>query len=182
MTSNTKTTTPRKKKSTTASSRQATVRDAPSQTRFGKERRFVYLVGALVATCICIFAVNISLLKDITIPSPVYAVLWFPPLPMLLIALFGSGYIYKVLKGRSIGTLARMIVYMLLVAFAVFLLCGVLILGGKGSMCTGIMGAQADCSETNFVLLYILLGNPFSLMLLSALSITGSVALLVKPK
>ncbi len=180
---NTTKTTAQKTKKTTRKKVRPTTESARSLSTFTltKDNWLVIPTILLVLVCLYFFITGSYILAYLFTPS-FYGVLWYPAVPSLLIALFGMGYIYKTLTGRSVGKLANVILRVLLVVFVLFLFFAVMIPGGKGYTCTGLFGVQTDCSQTNAFMLEVYFGNPFSLMLLSALAVTGNVALLVKAK
>jgi len=100
----------------------------------------------------------------------------------LLIALFGVLYISYVLRKKPTRKLANAMMYVLFVMLVIFLLFFSATISGQGHLCPNSDGTSSDCSLGSGLALYLILANPFSLMALSAVAITGGAALLVKSK
>lgn len=162
-------------KSTTAKKKQA----IPSGAAFRKSDWIIIPAGLMVITCLAIVILKAYALTHILTPQ-YYDVFWYPPVPSLLVAVFGVMYLYKVLHRQFIHKTAEAIAYLLIVIFAVFAFQIATIVAGKGHACTGWSGV-IDCTQINASTLYIVFANPYSLTLLSVLAIAGGISLLLKP-
>jgi hypothetical protein len=152
---------------------------ADSKNAFRKSDWILIPLGLIVATCLTIVVMKSYVLTYLLTPQ-FYDAFWFPPFPSLLIAIFGILYIYKTLQRKPIGKLAELIAYTLLLVFVIFIIQVVMILAGKGQVCSGLFGVPTECSEVNAMMLSIFFANPYSLTLLSSLAILGIASLLLK--
>lgn len=101
----------------------------------------------------------------------------------LAMAMFGSLYIYRDLRRRPVGKYARGAAYLfagLVIYFALIEWNAAGSAGGTG--CTGFFGVRTSCAEVARFQAYVLLFNPFSLLLAAMLSFIGVVTLLTRMK
>ena len=152
-----------------------------SKNAFRKSDWILIPLGLIVVTCITIVIMKAYVLTYLVTPQ-FYDVFWFPPVPSLLIAIFGVIYIFKTLKRQSIGSVAQIAAYTLFVVFLVFIIQVALIIGGKGQVCSGLFGIPRDCAEVNAMMLSVFFANPYSLTLLSSLAILGTTSLLASSR
>lgn len=176
MTNTSKSTTPKKK--SIAHQRALKVGESSYLEFLSKgDDYLVFPVGALVLVSLYIFAVDFGSFSILFTPS-FLGIIAYPAFPAFLIALFGLGYIYKIMKRESIGKLPKMMASILLVIFAFFIIAMASIIGGKGNLCSGGQG----CVDSSTFMASIVFANPITLMLLSALAITGGIGLLRRSK
>lgn len=152
-----------------------------SKNAFRKSDWILVPLGLIVATCITIVIMKAYVLTYLLTPQ-FYDVFWFPPVPSLLIAIFGVIYIFKTLKRQSIGKVAQIAAYTLFIIFLIFIIQVALIIGGKGQLCSGLFGIPRDCAEANAMMLSVFFANPYSLTLLSSLAILGTASLFISSR
>lgn len=96
-----------------------------------------------------------------------------------LLMVFSLLYILKVIKKEKINYYAVTLAY-LLTALLLWSLVPALL--GIGRSCSSLFGAQTSCVDDHFLTVSILLFNPFSMIILGVLCLSGIVTLLIKLK
>ncbi|MDN5274352.1 MAG: hypothetical protein JWP06_253 [Candidatus Saccharibacteria bacterium] len=181
MTASMKPTIAKETKPVTQSGRLKVSQGKASRDRLRKSDWIVLPLGLMIAVCLCLVVLKAYALTYILTPS-FHDLFWFPPFPSFFVALFGGMYIYKTLRRRFIGRVAKIVAYILLSVFVVFIFQIAMIVGGRGQICSGIYGVLIDCSESHASTLSALFANPYSLIVVSGIAIIGGIALLVKPR
>jgi hypothetical protein len=153
--------------------------DKTLKGRFTKSDWVIFPLGLVVIICLSLVVMKAYALTYILTPS-FYNAFWFPPFPSLLIALFGIVYIYKTVRRKLVGGIAKAIAYIILAVSAIFIFQVAMIIGGKGELCTNLYGVLTDCSEAHALTLYVFFANPYSLALISSIAVAGGIVLLVK--
>ena len=97
----------------------------------------------------------------------------------LLVVAFAVLYIYKTLK-RTTNIYATVLAYFFcaLLIFGAFVLWSV----SDTQLCSGFFGVQESCRETRHFQLEAAFFNPYSLLVISVLSISGIIALFIRPR
>lgn len=96
-----------------------------------------------------------------------------------LLIIFSLLYVYRLRKRDVVRVYAKVVARVLA---AVILIAAFIVLLGVGQTCAGLFGAQTSCVDMNYFTVTILLLNPFSLILWSALTTSGIIALLMGTK
>lgn len=97
----------------------------------------------------------------------------------LLLTAFSFLYVIEIIKKEQIGYYVTALSY-LLTALLLWSLIPALLSVGRS--CSSLFGAQTSCVDNHFLTVSILLFNPFSMIILGVLCLSGIVTLLIKPK
>lgn len=179
MTDKLKPSTQKKKKSVIPKRKAVTVDATVPRFSFSlkKDWQTISLAFLTIACVYILFTAAPSLASQITSSFP--TLLMNFAFSALVLAVFSILYIYKALRREVIRKPARIVASLfsgLLIASVVYVAFGI------GQMCSSFFGVQDECTSVYAVTVYILLFNPYSLLLWNTLAFIGVVTLFTKAK
>lgn len=179
-----KKTTPKIKRMATSATPKKVERTTVNSWEETFDARKLLVIPLLALAIYCIYLVTRSLGGFTAIYSSPFEIFMFMPLPAILVVAFSCLAIYMLLKGKSIGKVATVIAWILILAIGWLALASLASAfpGSNPSMCEGLFGVMQKCVDVGGLQAYVLLFNPFSLAFYSLLSIGGIGVMVVRLK